>query len=506
MYTLPLALWLLITLLPAIALGGEGQREQDNRWCAEKFNQSVTSAPEGRRFALAMSGGGYRAMLYHIGALRRLNESGLLAEVAVVSSVSGGSITAGMLAKAWNGLEFVDRGTSASPMLVARNLKESVEDPLRELARTTIDVPSVIGGFFPGGSAADRLAEHYGDGQRFGDVRLSDLQNVESSPLAGPALRIPEFIFNATNLQTGELWQFRPQVMGGPVVHWTDPGEVKLAHAVAASSAFPPFLSPLYLRPDKESIWRDCATETHVHATDPRLHTGRSIEPGEEADFRAEVFLTDGGVRDNLGLVSLLQINRKRSDRARHEFDLLVSDAGRSYGPERNPATNWLLQSYRILGISTAEPDLLRIESLVFRAVDQDDEKAMGTYCTQQASEDWPRWQKDLCLKADAAYWSSERVPPVHVRYDRQPSELIMREDIRQLGRIPTRLHEMSETQQGRLINWGYLSADYALPFLNRLWKAEEIWKLKLCKELPHPEAGMTGRPVDKELCVSITH
>ena len=47
---------------------------------------------------LCLSGGGYRAMLFHAGALRRLNEAGLLEKLDMVSSVSGGSIAAGLLA------------------------------------------------------------------------------------------------------------------------------------------------------------------------------------------------------------------------------------------------------------------------------------------------------------------------------------------------------------------------------------------------------------------------
>src|SRR5208282_640505 len=47
--------------------------------------------------ALCLSGGGYRAMLFHLGSLWRLNEAGLLRKLNRISSVSGGSITAGML-------------------------------------------------------------------------------------------------------------------------------------------------------------------------------------------------------------------------------------------------------------------------------------------------------------------------------------------------------------------------------------------------------------------------
>src|ERR1700741_2390344 len=53
---------------------------------------------------LALSGGGFRAMLFHAGALMRLNEFGLLAKINRVSSVSGGSIAAGCLACIWQKL------------------------------------------------------------------------------------------------------------------------------------------------------------------------------------------------------------------------------------------------------------------------------------------------------------------------------------------------------------------------------------------------------------------
>ena len=47
---------------------------------------------------LCLSGGGYRAMVFHIGVLWRLYETGLLKSMKRISSVSGGSITAGVLA------------------------------------------------------------------------------------------------------------------------------------------------------------------------------------------------------------------------------------------------------------------------------------------------------------------------------------------------------------------------------------------------------------------------
>ena len=50
--------------------------------------------------ALCLSGGGYRAMLFHLGVIWRLREAGWLERLDRVSSVSGGSITAAVLALA----------------------------------------------------------------------------------------------------------------------------------------------------------------------------------------------------------------------------------------------------------------------------------------------------------------------------------------------------------------------------------------------------------------------
>ena len=62
--------------------------------------------------ALCLSGGGYRAMLFHVGALTRLNELGYLPKIDRVSSVSGGSITAGVLGKQWRHLRFNGVGSA----------------------------------------------------------------------------------------------------------------------------------------------------------------------------------------------------------------------------------------------------------------------------------------------------------------------------------------------------------------------------------------------------------
>src|SRR5439155_73854 len=71
--------------------------------------------------ALCLSGGGYRAMLFHLGALWRINELGLLPRLARISSVSAGSIVAGLLGLKWQALRFDAAGVvGVSPFSLAR--------------------------------------------------------------------------------------------------------------------------------------------------------------------------------------------------------------------------------------------------------------------------------------------------------------------------------------------------------------------------------------------------
>jgi predicted acylesterase/phospholipase RssA len=65
-----------------------------------------TSRPHGiafqdiamKKIGLALSGGGHRAALYHLGVVRFLRDAGVLPQVTHITSVSGGSIFAAHLA------------------------------------------------------------------------------------------------------------------------------------------------------------------------------------------------------------------------------------------------------------------------------------------------------------------------------------------------------------------------------------------------------------------------
>src|SRR5215468_697737 len=144
---------------------------------ADKFQWGEGRAEPG--IGIALSGGGFRAMLFHAGALARMNELGLLSKAQRISSVSGGSIVNGHLALSWSKLGKVDANGSFA------NFKSTIVEPVLAFSRQKIDVVDALTGLLPWTSASDELAKSY-DKYLFGGKTL---QSIPDSP---------RFIFCAT--------------------------------------------------------------------------------------------------------------------------------------------------------------------------------------------------------------------------------------------------------------------------------------------------------------------
>ncbi len=148
---------------------------------------------DGKSLGLALSGGGYRAALFGLGSLWRLNDVGLLGRIDRVTSVSGGSIVAGILAHRWRNLQFTE-GRAA-------NFVTEIAAPVQEFCSHTIDIGAGLSGILnPFRSAGEYLTDCYSK-RLFGETSMQDL------PVA--AQGNPKFIFYATNLQTCRSFRFR---------------------------------------------------------------------------------------------------------------------------------------------------------------------------------------------------------------------------------------------------------------------------------------------------------
>src|ERR1700750_2328806 len=107
---------------------------------AATFKWGEGQAPAQPGIGIALSGGGFRAMLFHAGALARMNELGLLSKAKRIASVSGGSITSGYLAVKWRDLGSPDAdGTFA-------NFQAKVVEPMLAFSRQKIDVVDALTG------------------------------------------------------------------------------------------------------------------------------------------------------------------------------------------------------------------------------------------------------------------------------------------------------------------------------------------------------------------------
>jgi NTE family protein len=259
-------------------------------------------------------------MLFHVGALWRLNELGWLPRLSFVSSVSGGSITAGVLAAKWHELRFGDDGA-------ATNFPDVIAGPLHALANRTIDVPSILTGIItPRITIGDRttaaLRRHV-----FGDATMADLPDE------------PRFIITATNLSSGSLWRFSKPYMRDWQVGRVPEPRVPLAQAVAASAAFPPVLSPVTLEVAPAS-W-------DVVESKPR----EDLSPWPPRAIK----LSDGGVYDNLGLQPVLQ----------RCATILVSDGGGHMSYEARVPSDWLRHLRRILAVVDNQVRSLRKIGLI---------------------------------------------------------------------------------------------------------------------------------------------
>lgn len=297
------------------------------------------------KVGLALSGGGFRASLYHIGVLAKLAEFDMLRRVEVLSCVSGGSII------------------GAHYYLAVRQLLQTKSD--KEIIRQDyIDLIDKIGKDFLDGvqrnirtrAAANYWSNlkmmwlaHYSRTDRAGELFERELfskvtdgeedekrwlnhlfihpinqngqKNIRFNPKQDNWRRnskVPILILNATTLNTGHNWQFTASWMGEspasvqPVdgnyrlrrMYYKEDGDpkfrrtVRLGHAVAASCCIPGIFEPLAF---------------------PHLFDNKVVR------------LIDGGVYDNQGICGLLEQDCNV---------LLVSNASGQMGSEDHSSRN----------------------------------------------------------------------------------------------------------------------------------------------------------------------
>lgn len=262
---------------------------------------SVPRRPYGS--ALSLSGGGYRAALFHCGVTRRLNELGLLSRIETITAVSGGSIFAAFLAK---GVPDWPAPGAAIPDWDAR-----VEQPLFDFVQKDIRTEPLRRRLLP-------------RNWRQPAVQVKELQRGYESFLDGMLLTDlpdrPRYTFCATDLIFGVSWIFSRERCGSYRAGYLTPPPASwpVSLAVTASSCFPPVFGPVEIDIDPDLL---------------KAGTYRGLD---RDDLVGKLFLSDGGLYDNLGLEPVWQTHST----------IYVSDAGSPFRPSRPGSPPGMLWRY----------------------------------------------------------------------------------------------------------------------------------------------------------------
>jgi NTE family protein len=283
---------------------------------------------------VTLSGGGTRAAAFSYGVLEELSmtevsisgkKRRLLDEVDAISSVSGGSFTAG-----YYGL-FGDR---IFKDFETKFLKQNIQGAL--ISRTLFNPVNWVRLFSPHFDRSDLAAEYYDthifEGGTFGDVA---------------ARKGPMVIINATDMTYGIRVQFTQDMFD---ILCSDLSTFPVARAVAASSAVPLLLTPITVR-----NYAGACDYRMPEALQKVLQKGESSErqfflssniaPYLDREKKPYLHLLDGGIADNLGLRGILDRIIFRGDfwetikdthhRNVHKVALIVVNA------ETQPDSHW---------------------------------------------------------------------------------------------------------------------------------------------------------------------
>jgi NTE family protein len=368
-----------------------------------------TAEEPGIGAAIALSGGGYRAMLFHTGTLWRLGQLGFFLDAPLkridssgnaveigklerISSVSGGSIVSATLALAFPSLAHLT-GKDFDKAFV-----ELVVTPIRELAGTT------LAGTTPGGAfqvlkdivLPGRVNEHV--------AKAYDKHLFKGKTLQHLPDRV-RFVFNASNLQSGAVWRFsKPYMRDWRVGEVRNP-TLSLAQVVGASSAFPPVLAPAML---------------DLKEGDFTANSGAANGSLQHPPFTTAPTLADGGVYDNLGLETCYKRYKT----------LFVSNAGKPFATQATVSKNWVSIGGRCLDVMDNQVLSLR-KRLLLQAL--------------------------ISGERNGAFWDIQQDIVVHRSSKRLPCPSA---NTAALARVPTDLAAKDARLQERLINWGYAAAD----------------------------------------------
>ena len=294
----------LMSLIIALSLGACSVTSPDmNKPLTVKSNSALKSAPANDRsddltLMMTFSGGGTRSAALSYGVLEQLRDTPitinnkkrrLLDEIDLISSVSGGSFTS-----AYFGLF----GDKIFQDYERKFLKRRVQT---ELVRLSFLSPRAWIRLAPSLFERSDLAAEYYNQLIFKKKTFADIRKDS-----------PVIVINATDLSLGQGFSFT-----GYHFSWicSDLNSYPISRAVAASSAVPILFSPITLKNhagecefspivwDVQKQYRNIVTNK-----EKRYKEALKVKAYRDNKELKYLHLVDGGVADNLGIRSILNI------------------------------------------------------------------------------------------------------------------------------------------------------------------------------------------------------
>lgn len=276
------------------------------------------------KIGLALSGGGMRAAIYHLGVLQSLAEEGLLGNITRISSVSGASLCMGLI-YACN-----DRKWPTDTQYLQRVLPRIKELITQKDIQWTSLVRLLVSPYY-----WDKKVNLFSDVMEKKWGLCCCLQEIPDKPL---------WIINTTAYETGEDFRISPKRMGTKGSYVIRP-QFRMSHAMGASAGFPILIGPYKLK-TKKYEWRDKTDTISMTPQDRVLH------------------LWDGGVYDNMGLDPIFKMREEDVRMSKDINYMIVSNASGNIEHQTRKHGYSITNLKRMLDINMDQVNVLKTQAV----------------------------------------------------------------------------------------------------------------------------------------------
>ena len=271
-----------------------------------RLEQSIAQQNDDVFVVLLFSGGGTRAAALGYGVLEELakqpvyiegREKPLLDSVDLVYGVSGGSVLA---------TYYSLHGRDTIPAFEQHFLKQNFQKLVSRQVFSLANLPRLTSPEFGRG---DLLQEQF-EATLFGHATFGDLASRRKGPFA---------VVSATDMSIGRRFDFTQEFFDVMCLTLSD---VRLARAVAASSAVPVVFSPITINNNGGNCGYTLPPQLQMTGLESQKQQNATYQEFKDrfnkysdSKTRPYIHLIDGGLTDNLGMRSLLDMTEMYPDK-----------------------------------------------------------------------------------------------------------------------------------------------------------------------------------------------